>query len=117
LLPALLKMCFAGLVMFDKATLLSQRGQFCDCGCGQFSHDAHHALVPNLKRFAEWCNDERNIILVNHAEHVELRKFDNREWRVKLWKRQCVRYGYNSMMEWINQCPAKLRHRLDFIRE
>lgn len=100
--------------MFDKAKLYSERGQFCDCGCGQHSHDAHHALVPNLKRFKDFCNDERNIILVNHDEHIS-RKFDNHEWRVKFWKRQVLRYGYKAMMEWVNSCPPKLKHRIDFI--
>ncbi len=101
--------------MFDKVALLSQRGQYCECGCKLFAHDAHHCLVPNLKRFSEYLNDERNIVLVNHHEHVTLKKFDNHEWRVKFWKRQCLRYGKDKMMEWVNGLPEKLRHRLDFV--
>jgi hypothetical protein len=101
--------------MFDKATLFSQRGQFCDCGCGQFAHDAHHFAVPNLKRFSEWVNDGRNIVLVNHDEHIS-RKFDNAEWRRKFWARNVLRYGEKSMLEWLNAAPKKLdKHRLDFI--
>ena len=100
--------------MFDKAVLFQQRGQFCQCGCGFFAHDAHHALIPNLKRFSEYVNDERNIILVNHSEHIS-RKFDNQEWRKKFYRLQVLRYGEKVMAEWIASLPDKLKHRLDFL--
>jgi len=102
---------------YDKATLFSQRGQYCDCGCNQFAHDAHHFAVPNLKRFSEWANDERNIVLVNHDEHIS-RKFDNDEWRLKFWKRNILRYGITSMLAWKDAAPAKLdNHRFSFLNE
>ena len=100
--------------MFDKAELLSQRGQFCECGCGCYAHDAHHCFIPNLKRFSEYLNDERNIVLVNHSQHVS-RTFDTREWRQKFWKRQVLRYGQEAMNEWINSLPDKLRYRIDWL--
>jgi hypothetical protein len=71
--------------MFDKQTLFNQRGVWCACGCMQFAQDAHHCLIPNLKRFAEYVNDERNIALVNHAEHVGQKKFDNQYRACKSW--------------------------------
>lgn len=104
-------------VVFDKAQLLAERGQYCECGCSLFCHDAHHAFVPNLKRFSEWVNDPRNIILVNHEQHIS-RMFDCPEWRLKLWKRQELRYGKDKMQEWLDAAPAKLdKSRLSFIIE
>lgn len=100
--------------MFDKSELFAERGQFCECGCGLYAHDAHHALIPNLKRFSEYVNDKRNIVLVNHAEHVELRKFDNTEWRTKFYKRLVLRYGQSAMDEWLNNLPSKMKHRITF---
>ena len=67
-------------VSFDKLKLIQTRGGLCACGCGCIAHDAHHALIPNLKRFAEYVNDPRNIALVNHDQHIS-RKFDNQKWR------------------------------------
>ena len=101
---------------FDKSELLTERGQFCECGCGLYAHDAHHALIPNLKRFSEYVNDKRNIILVNHDEHIS-RKFDCHEWRVKFYKRQVLRYGQEAMDEWVNSLPAKMKHRITFIQK
>ena len=101
--------------MFDKWQLFRERGQFCACSCGQFASDAHHALIPNLKRYSEYVNDERNIALVNHAEHVEKRKFDNQKWRREFYNQNVKRYGQEAMTEWINSLPDKLRHRLDFL--
>jgi len=100
--------------MFDKEVLFSERGQFCECGCNLYAHDAHHALIPNLKRFSEYVNDKRNIILVNHTEHIS-RKFDCHEWRVKFYKRQVLRYGQEAMDEWVASLPAKMKHRIDWL--
>ena len=101
---------------FDKWTLIQQRGQICACGCGGFASDAHHCCLPNLKRFAEYVNDERNIALVSHAEHVGLRKFDNQHWRREFYNQNVKRYGQEAMDAWINSLPAKLKYRLDFLR-
>ena len=100
--------------MFDKSELLAQRGQFCECGCNLYAHDAHHCFIPNLKRFSQYLNDERNIVLVNHSQHIA-RIFDNREWRNKFWKRQVLRYGNDKMNEWIKSLPDKLRYRIDWL--
>ena len=102
-----------------KQRLFDERGIFCECGCGQIAHDVHHALIHNIKKggktkFPE-LNDERNLILVNHWEHVELKKFDNAWWREYFWQVQVDRYGYDKMMEWRNSIPAKIWKRLDFI--
>ena len=100
---------------FDKWTLIQQRGQFCACGCGKFASDAHHCLIPNLKRFAEHVNTPLNIALVNHEEHIA-RLFDNRDWRRTFYLQNVKRYGQEAMDAWINSLPAKLKHRLDFLR-
>ena len=102
--------------MFDKEQLLIDRGCWCECGCGRVAEDAHHCLIPNLKRFSEYVNDERNIVLVNHTEHIS-RKFDCHEWRVKFYKRQVLRYGQEAMDEYINSLPAKMKHRITFIQK
>ena len=101
--------------MFDKWTLIQQRGQFCACGCGKFASDAHHCLIPNLKRFAEHVNTPLNIALVNHAEHIS-RKFDCQEWRREFYRQNVQRYGQEAMDQWIASLPDKLRYRLDFLK-
>ena len=100
---------------FNKWSLIQQRGQFCACGCGKFSSDAHHALIPNLKRFSEYVNDERNIALVNHAQHIS-RVFDCQEWRREFYRQNVARYGQAAMDEWVASLPDKLRYRLDFLK-
>ena len=99
--------------------LRETRGYLCDCGCGQENHDRHHCLIPqiNKKGVTKWkeLDDERNLVLVNHWEHVELKKFDNHEWRKRFWKIQVERYTKPVMMAWVDSLPAKLSNRLDFI--
>ena len=102
--------------MFDKLELFKERGMLCECGCGCASQDVHHALIPNLKRFREYVNTPYNLILVNHEEHIS-RKFDNREWRVKFYKRQVLRYGQEAMDEWLNSLPPKMKHRITFTQK
>lgn len=98
--------------MFDKHKLFLLRGNKCECGCNQQAQDAHHCFLPNLARVD--TNDARNIMLVNHQEHIA-RKFDNREWKLFFWHRQVARYGEDMMLEWLNTIPKKFRHRLDFL--
>ena len=98
---------------YDKRELFDERGFRCECGCGNFARDAHHALIGRRKRFPELDCPE-NIVLVNHDEHL-LRKFDNQEWRKKFWLIQVDRYGLERMTAWVNSLPDKLKYRIDFI--
>lgn len=98
--------------MFDKNKLFFWRGDKCQCGCGQKAHDAHHCFLPNLARID--TNDERNLVLVNHLEHVS-RKFDNRKWKLYFWHRQVERYGEDMMLDWLKSIPKKYHHRFDFL--
>lgn len=89
---------------------------FCACGCGQPAHDRHHGLIGRRKGYPV-LDDERNLIPVNHWEHIN-RKFDNQFWRRKFWKRQVEIYGLPAMMEWIDAIPEKMKKtRLDFLRD
>lgn len=105
-------------MVFDKEQFKARRGYLCECGCGKEGHDAHHALIHHIKSKGKTkypqLNDPRNLILVNHAEHIN-RKFDTLAWRRKFWKLQCERYGTPAMMQWVESLPDKLSHRLDFI--
>jgi predicted transposase YbfD/YdcC len=101
--------------MVDKWQLFQERGTLCACSCGRVATDAHHCLIPNLKRFEKYVNTPLNIALVNHGEHVEQRKFDNQHWRREFYKQNVARYGQEAMNEWVNSLPAKMKHRLDFI--
>lgn len=105
--------------MLTVSELQDKRGYFCECGCGQQNHDRHHCLIPqiNKKGKTKWAilDEEENLVLVNHWEHTDLRKFDNLEWRRYFWKRQCDRYGKEHMQAWVASLPSKLRHRLDFM--
>ncbi len=100
---------------YDKRELFRIRGGFCECGCGQFAHDVHHCFIPDLKRFALYVNDERNVVLVNHHEHVAEKKFDNVKWRRYFWQRQIDRYGYDAMQDWLDGLPAKMNNRKKFL--
>lgn len=99
--------------------LREARGYLCQCGCGKPNHDRHHCLIPQINKngITKWkeLDDERNLVLVNHWEHVEEKKFDNLAWRQRFWKMQCERYGESAMMEWVSSLPAKLSNRLDFM--
>lgn len=90
------------------------------CGCGQPAHDWHHCFIHNIKKRGRsvypQLNDERNLVFVNHWEHVELRKFDTRHWREYFWRLNCERYGEERMMEWLNSLPEKIKPRMDFVK-
>jgi hypothetical protein len=94
-------------MQFNKADIIAKRGSFCQCGCGLYAHDAHHAFVPNLKRFQEYVNDQRNIILLNHEQHIS-RMFDNDHWRRKFWRLNVIRFGAEAMEDFRRSAPAKL---------
>jgi hypothetical protein len=101
--------------MYDKLQLFEERGWLCACGCGKRAEHAHHCLLPDLKRFKTYVNTPLNIALVNGAEHTELKKFDNQEWRKEFYKQNVIRYGQPAMDKWIAKCPAKLRYRIDWL--
>jgi hypothetical protein len=97
----------------DKAAVLEHRGFLCDCGCDLLAQDLHHAFIGRKKGQPHF-DDERNLMHVNHWEHIE-RKFDNRQWRIKFWNIQCGRYGEEAMQEWLDEIPDKFRHRIDWL--
>lgn len=101
---------------YNKSDLFSERGQYCECGCGLYAHDVHHFAIPDLKRFKAYADDPRNVVLVNHHEHVELKKFDNAMWRLKFWKLNVLRYGLEAMEDFRRSAPAKLdKNRFSFL--
>src|SRR5688572_4957770 len=100
---------------FDKNDLFETRGYRCECGCGKVAHDAHHSLIHRMKRYPE-LDCEENINLVNHDEHI-FRKFDNKEWRKYFWQVQVDRYGYDHMINWVNNLPIKIRPRMNWVQE
>ena len=85
----------------------------CECGCRQTGHDLHHAFIGRKKGYPI-LDDERNLVLVNHREHIS-RKFDNRYWRKFFWDLQRLCYGESAMMEWVNSLPEKMRDRIDWL--
>jgi hypothetical protein len=98
----------------DKAAILAKRGSMiCDCGCGKQGHDLHHAFIGRKKGFIE-LDDERNLVLVNHDEHIA-GKFDTLEWRKKFWTRQLKRYGLVRMNAWICELPTRMENRIDWL--
>ena len=86
----------------------------CECGCGGYGQDLHHCFIHDNK-YIPVLSDERNLVLVNHHEHTALKKFNNREWRIRFWKIQCDRYGEKAMLEWVEQIPPKMRSRIDWL--
>lgn len=97
----------------DKEDILSRRSSWlCDCGCGKPGHDLHHAFIGRKTGVPE-LDDERNLVLVNHDEHIA-RTFDNREWRKKFWVVQLKRYGIDRMADWLSSIPDKYYRRMDW---
>lgn len=93
--------------------MFEERGQRCECGCGEIGSDLHHVFIGRRKRFPE-LDCEENLVIVNHMQHLA-RKFDNKQWREYFWQVQVDRFGYDHMMEWVSSLPAKIRPRMDFI--
>lgn len=101
------------------AQLVSERGPKCECGCGQDAQDRHHGLIPQLKRGGAILDDEVNLFLVSHHEHVTLKKFDNPEWRHRFYEISVNRYG-SKVGEWIAEVKATTKlhkSRFDFMKE
>ncbi len=88
----------------DKAAILLHRRKICDCGCKKYGNDLHHCFIGRMKGYPI-LDDERNLVLVEHNEHVA-RKFDNLKWRKHFWVIQCWRFGHPAMMEWIDAVLA-----------
>jgi len=104
----------------DKEFILQKRQErgtkflLCDCGCFKQGHDLHHAFIGRMKGYPI-LDDERNLVLVNHDEHIA-RKFDTRYWRIFFWETQVQEYGEKAMYNWIEKVRAAgLEHRLDFL--
>lgn len=98
----------------EKERILSGRASLsCDCGCGKPGHDLHHCFIGRRKGYPV-LDDERNLVLVNHDEHIA-RKFDNVYWRRVFWKKQISRYGREDMYEWVFGIPEKMLDRVDWL--
>lgn len=105
----------------DKAAILLKRyGETartpeCDCGCGQDGHDLHHCFIGRRKGYPI-LDDERNLVLVNHNEHIA-GDFDNLEMRKWFWNHQCGRFTEKAMLEWIDAVLAAGldRSRIDWL--
>src|SRR5258706_6293731 len=105
----------AVMVNVDKSAFVRQRGPLCECGeCQERGEDAHHCLIGRMKDHPELDVPE-NLVLVNHFEHVHLRKFNTLEWRKKFFAIQCTRFGGQHIKEWLENLPLELRYRIDFI--
>ena len=59
---------------YDKATLFSERGYRCECGCGKLAQDAHHALIGRRKRFPELDCPENILLVVSVPVNLYLPK-------------------------------------------
>ena len=103
----------------DKAAILAKRKdgwwKCCDCGCFKNGHDLHHAFIGRKKGYPI-LDDERNLVLVNHDEHIA-RTFDTQRWRKRFWMVQTARYGLPAMLEWIDAVLAAGldRSRIDWL--
>ena len=86
----------------DKLDIITRRGMFCDCGCGEQAHDLHHCFIRRRKGYPI-LDDERNLVYVNADEHrPPVNKFNNVQWRRIFWFIQCGRYGTVAMLEWVD---------------
>jgi hypothetical protein len=99
----------------DKYAILIHRSRLCDCGCKQVGQDLHHCFIGRMKGYPI-LDDERNLVLVEHNEHIA-RKFDNLLFRVFFWEKQCQRFGKKAMLEWVDAVLAAGldRSRIDWL--
>ena len=102
----------------DKAAWLQWRidrgrDNLCECGCGRPGHILHHCIIGRKKGHPE-LDDFRNYALVN-ADEDSTRKFDNREWHKHFWYMHCLDLGSETMLEWVNSLPPKMRSRIDWL--
>jgi hypothetical protein len=86
------------------------RNALCACGCGKKGEDWHHCFFGRRIDFPE-LNDPRNLVLVNHAEHID-GMFDTWEWKRIFWMQKRKEYGNLQMLQWLFRLPQKLSWRV-----
>jgi hypothetical protein len=92
-----------------RETLRKERGGLCECGCGEEWTDCHHMLIHRMKD-RPWLDCRENIMVLNHSCHMSNR-LSGYKSRVEFWKVQCVRYGEEHMLEWLDRIPLKVKPR------
>lgn len=81
----------------------------CEC-CGfRPATEAHHCLIHRA-RGIESLDDERNIELVCSVCHPLCNAFAHRD---AFWQIQVKRYGKESMEEWLDSLPLKVKPKFD----
>lgn len=94
----------------QKYRLMYEDGRLiCEICFSRPAVDAHHALFgradgKHTKWRQLWVNDERNIQMVCKECHNDTE--DNRKL---FWKQAVSRYGIESMIEWLESMPPKMK--------
>ena len=87
----------------QKLRLIRERGALCERCKTNPAIDAHHSCINRMKNIKE-LDDERNILLVCRTCHKP-----SWEFRVFAWETNCIRYGKQSMLEWLLSVPLKIK--------
>lgn len=77
------------------------------CGIRQ-AEEAHHCLYGRRKGVKE-LNDDRNLQLVCRECHKFSGKAKSFENKINFWRWACRYYGEDSMLEWHNSLPIKVK--------
>jgi hypothetical protein len=86
--------------------------EFCEyCGI-RAATDGHHCLIHRMKKFKE-LGLPQNIMWVCNQCHLHNGELNSWEFRVRFWDTQCDRYGKETMVEWLNTLPLKIKPKFE----
>jgi hypothetical protein len=87
-----------------KQSLIAERGELCECGCGRKATEVHHCLIHTMKKYHNILTCEENCMLLARECHSS-GEWNSYEGRVKFWGMQCKRYGKKHMILWLENLP------------
>lgn len=91
--------------------LIAERGYYCEVdGCNRLGQEAHHCLYRRDKNVKDVLEQKYNLQLVCHECHAN-GDADSFENRLSFWNKQCQRYGKETMLNWHNNVPYKIKER------
>lgn len=96
----------------ERALLFQRRGRVCEICRKRAATDLHHCLLRRDKRKPE-LNNEINYQCLCHICHMQ-GLGDTLENRRIFFTRQVERYGYLTVMDWLDSLPLKLK-KWDFV--
>ena len=92
-----------------KARLIKERGHICERCRTQDATDLHHSLIGRMKRKPE-LNVQYNAELLCKECHANAGSYNE---RLAFWRRQCVRYGEDVMVDWYDNLSLLIKEQFE----